>query len=97
MNSQTANSHRPVTIYTRGWCGYCSAAKALLSKKGVSFDEIDIEAVSGARGEMIDRAMGRTSVPQIFIGETHVGGYDDVSALERRGELDALLDSGQPS
>ncbi len=86
--------NRPVTIYTRGWCSYCSAAKALLAKKGVAFDEIDIEAVSGARAEMIDRAMGRTSVPQIFIGETHVGGYDDISALERRGQLDALLSNG---
>lgn len=90
------NSHRPVVIYTRGWCGYCSAAKALLAKKGVSFDEIDIEAVPGARAEMLDRATGRTSVPQIFIGETHVGGFDDLSALERRGQLDALLKESQP-
>lgn len=90
------NSHKPVTIYTRSWCSYCSAAKALLAKKGVAFDEIDIEAVSGARGQMIDRAMGRTSVPQIFIGETHVGGYDEMSALERGGRLDALLNKGQP-
>lgn len=89
-------AHKPVTIYTRSWCSYCSAAKALLAKKGVSFDEIDIEAVSGARTQMIDRATGRTSVPQIFIGETHVGGYDDISALDRGGRLDALLSNGQP-
>ena len=90
------NAHRPVTIYTRSWCGYCSAAKALLAKKGVAYDEIDIEAVPGARAQMLDRAMGRTSVPQIFIGETHVGGFDDISALERSGTLDALLNDGQP-
>ncbi|MCG6121455.1 MAG: glutaredoxin 3 [Microvirga sp.] len=85
-----------VVIYTRSWCSYCAAAKALLAEKGVAFEEIDIEAVPGARGEMIGRAAGRTSVPQIFIGETHVGGFDDVSALERRRGLDALL-AGEPA
>ncbi len=92
-----ASNDRPVTIYTRGWCSYCAAAKALLGKKGVAYDEIDIERVPGARAEMLDRAMGRTSVPQIFIGETHVGGYDDISAIERRGQLDAMLGRGGAS
>jgi glutaredoxin 3 len=89
--SQSPASQQPVTIYIRGWCSYCAAAKALLSKKGVAYDEIDIEAVAGARAQMIERANGRTSVPQIFIGQTHVGGYDDISALEREGRLDPLL------
>ncbi|TVR05881.1 MAG: glutaredoxin 3 [Salinarimonadaceae bacterium] len=84
-------SRSPVIIYTRSWCGYCAAAKSLLSGKGVAFEEIDIEAVSGARAQMIKRAGGRTSVPQIFVGDTHLGGFDDVSALERRGGLDKLL------
>jgi glutaredoxin 3 len=80
-----------VTIYTRSWCGYCAAAKDLLRAKGAAFDEIDIEAKSGARQEMVGKAAGRTSVPQIFIGERHVGGYDDLIALERAGKLDPLL------
>ena len=81
----------PVTIYTTSWCPYCRSAKALLSKKGVAFTEIDVEAKPGARQEMTTRAGGRTSVPQIFIGEKHVGGSDDVHALDARGELDGLL------
>lgn len=80
-----------VTIYTRSWCGYCAAAKALLSGKGVDFKEIDIEAQPDQREVMIDRAGGRTSVPQIFIGDVHVGGSDDLHALDRRGGLDPLL------
>ena len=80
-----------ITIYTKGWGPYCSAAKNLLTDKGAAFDEIDIEARSGARAEMIQRAQGRSTVPQIFIGDRHVGGCDDLYALERRGELDRLL------
>lgn len=80
-----------IVIYTRSWCGYCHAAKDLLSKKGVSFDEIDIEKTPGARKEMIDLAGGRTSVPQIFIGGRHIGGCDDLHALDRKGDLAALL------
>ena len=80
-----------VTIYTRSWCGYCSAAKDLLRNKGVNFKDIDIEATSGARQEMVQKARGRTSVPQIFIGERHIGGCDDLFALERAGKLDPLL------
>ena len=79
-----------VTIYTKGWCPYCAAAKELLDRKGVAYTEIDIERESGSRAQMIERA-GRTTVPQIFIGERHVGGCDDLFALDRRGELDTLL------
>lgn len=82
-----------ITLYTRGWCPYCSAAKDLLRQKGAEFQEIDIEETGGARQEMIARAGGRTSVPQIFIGENHVGGCDDLYALERSGRLDPLLAS----
>ncbi|KAA2233425.1 glutaredoxin 3 [Salinarimonas soli] len=81
----------PVTIYTKGWCPYCSAAKDLLDRKGVAYREIDIEATAGARTEMIQRANGRSTVPQIFVGERHVGGCDDIHALDARGELDRLL------
>jgi glutaredoxin 3 len=81
----------PITIYTRSWCSYCSAAKQLLSQRGAAFTEIDIEAKPGARQEMVQKAGGRTSVPQIFIGERHVGGYDDLYSLDRQGQLDPLL------
>ena len=81
---------RPVTIYTTSWCPYCAAAKGLLKRKRAEFREIDIDAVEGAREEMIERA-GRTSVPQIFVGEEHVGGCDDLHALDRAGRLDPLL------
>ncbi|CAO4176018.1 glutaredoxin 3 [Methylorubrum extorquens] len=82
---------QPVTIYTTAWCPYCSAAKSLLREKGVSFSEIDVEKTAGSRATMIQRAGGRTSVPQIFVGDRHVGGCDDLYALERAGDLDPLL------
>jgi glutaredoxin 3 len=81
----------PVTIYTKGWCPYCSAAKDLLTQKGVAFQEIEISGNANEREAMIRRAGGRSTVPQIFIGERHVGGCDDLYALDRRGELDKLL------
>lgn len=80
-----------VTIYSSPFCPYCFMAKRLLQQKGVAFDEIDIMAEPGRRAEMMDRAGGRRTVPQIFIGETHVGGNDDLQALEEAGKLDALL------
>jgi glutaredoxin 3 len=80
-----------ITIYTKGWCPYCSAAKDLLNQKGARFTEIDIERTPGARQEMIQKAKGRSTVPQIFIGERHVGGCDDLYALEGQGRLEALL------
>lgn len=82
---------QPVEIYTSPLCGFCHAAKRLLSSKGVSFSEIDIAREPQRRSEMMDRAHGRHTVPQIFIGETHVGGCDDLFALERSGKLDPLL------
>ena len=82
---------KPVEIYTSPLCGYCHAAKRLLADKGVSFSEIDVARDPARRQEMMQRANGRHTVPQIFIGESHVGGFDDLSALERAGKLDPLL------
>jgi glutaredoxin 3 len=82
---------QPVTIYTKAWCPYCSAAKTLLKKKGVAFTEIEITGNADERRRMIERSGGGSTVPQIFIGEQHVGGSDDLHALERRGALDPLL------
>jgi glutaredoxin 3 len=88
----------PVEIYTTRYCPYCVAAKALLTKKGVAFDEINLSQEFGRRGEMIERANGRMTVPQIFIREFHVGGCDDLHELERAGALDKLLNcGGQPA
>ena len=81
----------PVTIYTKSWCPYCSAAKDLLKKKNAPFDEVDISGQAEKRSEMIARSGGRSTVPQIFIGSRHVGGCDDLYALDRRGELESLL------
>lgn len=81
----------PITIYTRDWCPYCTAAKQLLKDKGAAFQEVNIGNEPGRRPEMIDRAGGKSTVPQIFIGERHVGGCDDLYALDSRGELDPLL------
>jgi len=82
---------QPVEIYTSPLCGFCHAAKRLLSQKGVAFSEIDIWADPSKKPEMMQRAQGRHTVPQIFIGATHVGGCDDLYALERDGKLDQLL------
>lgn len=82
---------QPVEIYTSPLCGFCHAAKRLLTTKGVSFAEIDLSREPNRRQEMMDRAHGRHTVPQIFVGSTHVGGCDDLYALERAGKLDALL------
>lgn len=83
-----------VTIYTRAMCGYCSAARRLLQKKGVVFTEHDASFSPELRQEMIVRSNGRTTFPQIFIGSTHVGGCDDLHALEAEGRLDTLLANG---
>jgi glutaredoxin 3 len=79
-----------VTMYTKSWCPYCARARDLLSKKGVSFTDIDIEADPNDHNEMLTRS-GRHTVPQIFIGDRHVGGCDDLHALDAAGELDPLL------
>ena len=80
-----------VEIYTSMFCGYCARAKALLSRKGVDFVEYDVDADSSLREAMTKRAGGRTSVPQVFIDGRHVGGCDDIHALDAAGELDRLL------
>lgn len=79
-----------VLIYTSAWCPFCIRAKALLDQKGVAYEEIGVDGQPALRAEMTRKA-GRTSVPQIWIGERHVGGCDDLFALERAGQLDALL------
>ncbi|TMJ30453.1 MAG: glutaredoxin 3 [Alphaproteobacteria bacterium] len=80
-----------IEIYTTRYCPYCIAAKSLLSRKGVQFTEIDVSGNTKERSKMVARAKGRMTVPQIFIGRVHVGGFDDLSALDRSGDLDALL------
>lgn len=80
-----------VEIYSKDWCPYCSRAKQLLTAKGAAFEEYDISMGGPQRQEMIDRSAGRTTVPQIFIDGQHVGGSDDLAALDRAGKLDALL------
>jgi glutaredoxin 3 len=80
-----------VTIYTTQFCGFCHSAKRLLAQKGVEFKEIDVSYDPAQRAEMVRRANGRRTVPQIFIGERHVGGCDDLYGLNAKGELDALL------
>lgn len=80
-----------VVIYTRPFCGYCSHAKQLLRSKGVAFEEKDAGVDPSFRTEMLGRANGRTTFPQIFIGERHIGGCDDLVALDRSGGLDPLL------
>lgn len=79
-----------VLVYTKPFCPYCVAAKSLLTEKGVSFREVDISTDDGVREEMIRRT-GRRTVPQIFVGSHHVGGFDDLSALDQQGRLDPLL------
>ncbi len=84
-----------VTIYTRMMCGYCAAAKRLLDSKGVAYQEHDASFSPELRQQMMSRANGRTTFPQIFIGDMHVGGSDELHALERQGRLDGLLASKQ--
>jgi glutaredoxin 3 len=83
-------SNAGVVMYTTSWCPYCARARQLFDAKGLKYTDIDVESAAGARDEMQQRS-GRTSVPQIFIGDRHLGGYDDASALDRRGELEPLL------
>jgi glutaredoxin 3 len=83
-------SQPDVVIYLTGWCPYCQRARGLLSKKGIQFREIDVDDDPKLREQMIARS-GRRSVPQVFIGEKHVGGCDDLFALDGRGELDRLI------
>jgi glutaredoxin 3 len=80
-----------VTIYATMFCPYCARARRLLDSKGVKYTEIDVDVTAGARDEMMKKAGGRRTVPQIFIGGRHVGGSDDLHALDREGKLDAML------
>jgi len=82
-----------IEIYTTPLCGYCHAAKRLLAKKGVEFEEINLMTSPNKRGEMIDRAGGRGTVPQIFIDGVHIGGSDELHELDFDGELDPMLAS----
>ena len=81
----------PIVIYTKSWCPYCHEAKALLRSKGALFEEIGVDGDRAGQAAMAVRAGGRSTVPQIFIGEQHVGGCDELHDLEAAGELDELL------
>jgi glutaredoxin 3 len=80
-----------IVMYSTAWCGYCQRARNLLERKGVSVREVKIDEEPGERELMLQKSGGRRTVPQIFIGERHVGGYDELAALDRTGELDKLL------
>ena len=80
-----------IVMYSTAWCGYCQRARNLLERKGVAVREIKIDEDVSERETMLKRSGGRRTVPQIFIGERHVGGYDDLAALDRSGELDTLI------
>jgi len=82
---------RPIEIYTSPFCGYCHRAKRLLAQKGAAYTETDVTTDPTLRAEMVQRASGRRTVPQIFIGGTHIGGCDELYALDRAGQLDRLL------
>lgn len=84
-----------VKLYTRRWCGYCTAAERLLTEKGVAFEQIDTTGDPGLRKWLL-QTTGRSTVPQIFIGDQPIGGYDDLRALDRSGKLDAML-AGKPA
>ena len=81
-----------VVMYGRDGCGYCRRARELFARKGIAYTEIDVEKVSGARTQMQQRS-GRDTVPQIFVGARHLGGYDDINALDSAGELDDILNT----
>jgi glutaredoxin 3 len=83
-----------IVVYSQPFCGYCTAAKRLLASKGAEFTEVDVMFDPAEKAKMIERSGGRRTVPQIFIGDRHIGGYDDLSALDSRGELDGLLAGG---
>jgi glutaredoxin 3 len=89
--SEVSSVHRPVVMYSTGWCAYCDRARALLNRKGVPVAEIKVDENPGERDTMLKRSGGRRTVPQIFIGDVHVGGYEELAQLERSGALDNLL------
>jgi glutaredoxin 3 len=80
-----------VVMYSTGWCPYCDRARSLLERKGVTFREVKVDEDAAQRDAMLKRTGGRRTVPQIFVGDRHVGGYDELYALDKAGELDKLL------
>ena len=84
-----------IQIYTSNFCGYCALAKKLLTKKNIPFSEINVNLKPNTRNEMIERSGGRKSVPQIFISKLHIGGYDEISQLEKSGQLDIILEESK--
>lgn len=88
MSNTTPNDAKSIVMYESNWCGFCRAAKRLLSAKGWEYESLLVDGNADLRQEMTART-GRTSVPQIFFGERHIGGFDDMAALEQSGELDA--------
>jgi glutaredoxin 3 len=88
MNSPTTPE---IVMYSTGWCPYCDRARGLLERKGVTFSEIKVDEDATQRDAMLKRSGGRRTVPQIFIGDRYVGGFDDLYALDKAGELDKLL------
>jgi glutaredoxin 3 len=90
-DSTAATTQPPVVMYSSGWCPYCMRARALFERKGVAFAEIKVDEQPQERDTMLARSGGRRTVPQIFVGDRHVGGFDDLYALDQAGELDKLL------
>lgn len=82
---------KPVKIYTTTYCGYCVRAKDLLTRKGVKYEELDVTGDDDMRTKLVEMSGGQRTVPQIFIGDTHVGGYSDLARLESEGRLDPML------
>jgi glutaredoxin 3 len=82
---------KPVKIFTTTYCGYCVRAKDLLKRKGVSYEEVDVTGDDQARASLVEKSGGQRTVPQIFIGDTHVGGYSDLAQLDQEGRLEPLL------
>lgn len=96
MTSGAAAKKPPVVLYTQALCGYCAAAKRMLDTKNVDYEEIDVTMNTQRRLEMVERS-GRRTVPQIFVGDRHIGGFDDLAAMDQAGELDPLLVSVRDS
>ncbi len=86
----TSSTHKPVVVYTAAWCGYCERAKSLLRQRSIPFDEVDVDHEPGFRAQLLEMT-GRMTVPQIVIGDTPIGGFDDLRALDRSGRLPTLV------
>jgi glutaredoxin 3 len=86
-----ADADPDVVMYSTGWCAFCDRARALLERKGIAFREVKVDEDAAQRAAMLKRTGGRRTVPQVFIGDRHVGGFDELYALDKTGELDKLL------